>query len=353
MKYAAYSTEDFLADESFQDFVLSANPAAGEFWQDWVSQNPAREAEFQEAVAILQILITQPRPVAGTLKREEVARLWQSMRPLQEPRAALALRTRRMRRLTMTTLVALVLLVLAVVGVNRRPQPAPEWTSYVTHGDEYQQVQLPDGSVVILNANSTLRLAAAWQPGQPREVWLTGGGYFNVRHTAPARLLTAVAAAPANVKFVVHTGPLDVAVLGTQFTVLNNAGKTKVVLNTGQIQLRLRQPGSRDQLLMKPGELVEYSPATPRALLVKRTVKADFYSAWTKGQLDFNDTPVSEIIALLEDTHGLHITLRDPKLRQQKLTGSVPTHDLDELLTALSKSLEVKVHRQGNQVWLD
>ncbi|WP_167852102.1 FecR family protein [Hymenobacter elongatus] len=355
MTYAAYSTEDFLADESFQAFVLESDADAVQFWRRCIIQHPTKETEFYEAVAVLQLLATQRKPVEEALKKEELTKLWQSMQPPVPTRARPALRTaRRTRQWTAAAIATTVLLVLAGLGLWRRPAPAaaPAWTRYATHPDERRQVRLPDGSSVVLNASSTLRMASAWTPRQPRKVWLTGGAYFNVRHTAPARLKT-VAAAPNNVKFVVHTGPLDVAVLGTQFTVLSYVGKTKVVLNTGQIQLSRRQPGHLDQVLMKPGELVEYNAATPAAPLAKRAVKAAFYSAWTQGQLDFDNTPVGEIVTLLEDTYGLHITRRDATLRQQKLTGSVPNHDLDELLSALGKSLDVKVFRTGNRVTLD
>ena len=43
----------------------------------------------------------------------------------------------------------------------------------------------------------------------------------------------------------------------------------------------------------------------------------------------------------------------DPALRRQKLTGSVPNHDVDVLLNAFSKLLDVRVRREGNHVWLD
>lgn len=356
MNYAAYSTEDFLADESFQSFALERDPAAVAFWRGWIIQHPAKEAEFCEAVAVLQQLIGRPQPVPEALKREELAALWHSMRHPARPRAQPALRTgRRPTRTRNWAVAAVVVLILTLTGLSlwqrQRPTPAA-FTRYATRNGERQQVVLPDGSRVTLNGNSALRLAATWTPGQPREVWLTGEAYFNVQHTAPAEL-KAVAAAPSNVKFTVHAGSLDVAVLGTRFTVFQVSGKTKVVLNDGQIQLKRQLATSAAPLLMKPGELVEYNEAAPQAPLVKRTVHPEFYSAWTSGQLDFEDTPVADVIALLEDRYGLRITLSDPGLLQQKLTGSMPNHDLDVLLNAIGKSLDVKVRREGNQVWLD
>ncbi|WP_210513696.1 FecR family protein [Hymenobacter terricola] len=356
MKYAVYSTEDFLADESFQSFVVGTDPAAVQFWQTWIAQHPAKETEFNDAVAVLELLATrQPLPLPEALKQIEAAKLWHSMHPPVAPRAQPALRVGRRARRWASAAGAAVVLGCAGLGLWQRaaaPTTAAAWTSYATHSGEHRQVTLPDGSRVTLNANSVLKLATAWQPGQAREVWLTGEAFFNVQHTAPAQL-KAVTAAPANVKFTVHAGPLDVAVLGTQFDVLNRPGRTNVILKSGQVQLRHQLAGRTEELLMKPGELVEYRPAEAQAPLAKRPVNAELYAAWTTGHLDFDNTPVSEIITLLEDTYGLRISVRDPALRQQKLTGSVPNHDVDALLNAFGKSLDVSVHREGNRVRLD
>lgn len=354
MSYAAYSTEDFLADESFQSFVIGHDPAAVQFWRAWIAQHPAKAPEFDEAVALLQLLATrQPAPLPAALKKEEAAKLWHAMHPPVAPRAQPALRVGRHARRWAGAVVAALVLGLGGAGLWQQARtPAPAWTRYTTRNGEHRTVTLPDGSSVTLNANSTLKMAAAWQPGQHREVWLAGEAFFNVRHTAPAGL-KAVATAPANVKFTVHAGPLDVAVLGTQFDVLNRLGKTKVVLKSGQVQLRHQHAGRTEELLLKPGELAEYQPAAPQNLLAKRPVNPELYAAWTTGHLDFDNTPVSEIITLLQDTYGLEIAVRDPALPRQKLTGSVPNHDVDALLNALGKSLDVSVRREGNRVRLD
>lgn len=357
MPYAAYSTDDFLADESFQSFVIDHDPAAEQFWRAWVAQHPAKQADFDEAVTLLQLLATgQSAPLPHSLKHAETAKLWQALHAAPAARPQPALRAgRRARRWVGVALGALAL-GLAGLGLWQRSTvaPAPAWTIYATKAGERRDIMLPDGSRVTLNANSVLRLATTWQPGHAREVWLAGEAFFRVRHTAPTQL-TAVAAAPANVKFTVHAGPLDVAVLGTQFDVLNRPGRTKVVLQAGQVQLRHLVAGRPEALLLHPGELAELRPAASAALapLAKRPVDAALYAAWTSGHLDFADTPASAVFALLEDTYGLRITLGNPALRQQKLSGSVPSQDLDVLLATLAKSLDTRVHRTGSQVRFD
>ncbi|ALD22380.1 FecR family protein [Hymenobacter sp. DG25A] len=343
MNYSAYSTEDFLADESFQAFVLGHDVATTSFWQQWLIENPGKAAEFHEAQTILQQVVGRPRALPEAIKQEELAKFRHYLQP------APALRVSRQRR---WPVVLAVLSAMLMVGLGFWRYMLPTELQYTTLAHQQRQVLLPDGSQVMLNANSTLTLSKDWAPGQPREVWLKGEAYFIVRHTAPARLKT-VAAAPANVKFTVHAGTVDVAVLGTQFNVRHLGGSTNVVLRTGQIQLSRHQAGHTEQVLMKPGELVSTDASQPQAPLTKRTVKADFYSAWTSGHLDFNNTPVADVVALLRDGYGLQVTVNNPALVQQKLTGSVPNQDLEVLLNSLGKSLDVQVRREGQHVWLD
>ena len=356
MDYTAYSTDDFLADEFFQAFVLARDAEAERFWQRWILANPAKAAEVDEAVAVLQLLSSQHKIGPETLRREELAKLWQTMRTPGAPPARPALRSarrgQRARLWAVAAVVGAVLVVVVGVGLWRRPAPTPSLLSYATHTAEPQQITLPDGSLVVLNANSVLKLAATWPPGQAREVWLAGEAYFRVRHTAPAGV-RAAAAAGAAVRFTVHAGALDVAVLGTQFNVFSRVGRTRVVLSAGQIQLSRRRGGRVEQLLMAPGELVEYDAAAAAAPLARRPVRAARYSAWTSGQLEFDNTPVPEIIDLLQVTYGLRIRLGRPALARQRLSGSVPTADLDVLLTAVGRSMDARVRRTGRQVWFE
>ena len=350
MHYPPHSTEDFLADESFQSFALGHDPAAVQHWQQWLAQHPPQEAAAREALAVLELLrAAQPAAAPAALRQQEVQKLRRSLHPAH-PAAAPRLRSSRRTWRWVGALAAV--LVLGLVGLRwwGRPAPAPTYARYAALPGEQRRVQLPDGSQVVLTSGAVLTLAATWPAGQARQVWLRGSAYFDVRHLAPAAL-RAVPQAPDSVKFIVHTGPLDVAVLGTQFTVLSRGSRTEVVLSTGQVELsEPRAPAAR--LLLQPGELAEYDAATPATPLRKRPVAARLYSAWVSGQLEFTDMPVADLVVMLQDAYGLTITVDDPQLLHQKLTGALPTHDLEGLLAAFGKTLDVQVRRQGSHVWL-
>lgn len=349
MEFTRYSVNDFLLDESFQAYVADANSAAGLRWQVWLREHPAKQAEATQAYALVRALCQAQRPALPPgLEDAEFQRLQQAIRPaLAPPR----LRSQRRLRVLAGAFTALCLLALTLGWWQwqwQRPAARPSATVCYTSGAGQQRtVTLPDGSVVLLNANSTLTTAARWTASSPREVWLTGEAYFRVTHLAP-KPVADIAAAPAPVKFVVHAADLNIAVLGTQFDVNSRAGATKVVLTSGKVVVERQTLLTREHLLMQPGDLVETLAAQPH--LSRRAVPSALYSAWTKGFFEFHQTPVRDIMQLLRDTYGLRVSVADSAILRQRVSGAVAVTKTGLLLPALAATLDLQVTRTGNAV---
>ncbi|NML64964.1 hypothetical protein HHL22_07070 [Hymenobacter sp. RP-2-7] len=341
MDLTNYAVSDFVADESFQAFVADADSEAGRFWQAWLAAHPAHQADADLAAALVRGLGPGPRlNVPAELKHQELQRLRQTLwAPTPQP----WLRGRRRARVLVGSLAAAVL---AAVGWWQWPATGPT-TEYVAAPHQQRTLTLPDGSVVVLNANAKLTAVTRWTATTPREVWLTGEAYFQVTHRA-APAVQDIAAASAPAKFVVHAGWLDIAVLGTQFTVNNQPTSTKVVLNSGKVAVDRRAWLGSENLLMQPGDLVETSEAAPQ--LTRRRVQPALYSAWTQGQLQLQQTPLRDLVQLLRDNYNWQVEVADPALLNQTLTGLLPANDPDLLLPALAKTLGVPVVRTGNVV---
>ncbi|TVT41604.1 DUF4974 domain-containing protein [Hymenobacter setariae] len=343
MDFTNYSVNDFVVDESFQAFVADADSEAGRTWQAWLAAHPGRQADADQARALVQGLGPGPLyPVPAELKHQELLRLRQS---LYAPRTQPWLSWQRRTRLLVGTSATAILL--AVAGWWQWSASTGPTMQYVAGANQQRTLTLPDGSVVVLNGNATLTTAAQWTATTPREVWLTGEAYFQVTHLA-APAVRDIASAPAPAKFVVHAGGLDIAVLGTQFNVNSQPTGTKVVLNSGKVAVDRHAWFTRENLLMQPGDLVETSAAAPT--LAKRHVQPALYSAWTQGHLRLQQTSVRDIVQLLRDDYGWQVQVSDSALLNQTLTGLLPANNPDLLLPALAKTLGVQVTRTGNVV---
>lgn len=179
---------------------------------------------------------------------------------------------------------------------------------YHTSFGEREKITLPDGSMVELNANTTLVWDKRWKHNNIRRVRLDGEAFFEVLHTS------------GDAKFIVYTDDLDVEVLGTSFNVSNRHQTTEVFLEEGSVKLGLK--GNRaEEVTMIPGQKVIYSVAND--LLVEEKAKDDAAS-WKNDVLYFNDKTVEEILLEVSALYGVEFSYSDPEIKERKLNFWVP-----------------------------
>lgn len=340
MDYTHYTLADFLADESFQAYALGTDPEQEAFWKNWLVLHPEKAYDADQAVELLQFMSTARKPAAPGLKEEE----WEKMRSRLDPHHFAATpnpgRTRWLRYAAALT----GLLLLASGGL---------WTTgyfttarYSTAYGETREITLPDGSVVVLNANSSLRHPSDWAGDADREVWLDGEAYFSVRKATASRQDHS----RTPVKFTVHTADLNVEVLGTQFTVSQREARTLVTLNEGQIRLDVPAETQPEGLVMQPGDQVEYRKG--RRKLTRKAVRPEVYSSWTRKVWILDRMPLSEVAQRMEETYGLNVRITDKALAAEKMTGVVPTQNLEVLLEGLTTIFQMQVERQDQSIML-
>ncbi|GAB4025556.1 FecR family protein [Spirosoma koreense] len=212
-------------------------------------------------------------------------------------------------------------------------------TVTTTYG-ETRLLHLADGSKVMLNANSSLRVPRFGFSNRKREVLLTGEANFTVSHT------------PDDQRFVVHTiKGLDVVVLGTEFTVFTRPRQTKVVLAKGKVLVSYRASARQTgQLMLKPGDLVTLD--NRGRLNRTTTAQPRDFAAWQQHRFVFDKTTLQEVGQLLTENYGIQVQINGEGLAQQTLTGSFHAKTADELLQAISEVMSINVVRHDDQVIL-
>ncbi|MEM9830274.1 MAG: FecR domain-containing protein [Bacteroidota bacterium] len=206
---------------------------------------------------------------------------------------------------------------------------------------ETQTVNLPDGSTVRLNANSTLRYTTDWEVDEVREVWLTGEGYFTVNKVKNT--------VDQSVKFIVHAQDLSIQVLGTEFNVNSREEQVEVVLTEGLIELQL--PKHDSPITMQPGEWVKYE--TTGSTIAKKRVNTEVYTAWKENQYLFDNRSLAEIANLIEYNYGLTVRFKTDSLANLRMSATIPSTDLDVLLEIIEQTLQVTVTRSASQIIIE
>ena len=320
MNYAGYSVKDFILDESFQQWVLCPDKENNAFWASWLNFHPEKKAIVDEAKNIIRSIgFQQEYPT-----QQDFSEVWKNIEVAKNhnPVAHTTITSRNFR---IWYKIAAVFLLFAMGSIAYLYWPAnDQFITYTTQYGQTSSILLPDSSVVYLNANSTLKYAGNWHKKNPREVWLDGEAFFDVKRKAEGDK-EIKSTDPQG--FIVHTNQLDVVVLGTRFNVNDRHGNTKVVLHSGKVKL---QTSNKPDLLMEPGELAELSASTDK--LMKKIVDTKIYNSWVNNQLIFEETPLSEIATILKDNYGITIEY-DEEMADDAFKCTIPTDNIDFFFT--------------------
>ncbi|HVI45717.1 MAG TPA: FecR domain-containing protein [Chitinophaga sp.] len=163
-------------------------------------------------------------------------------------------------------------------------------------GGQYQ-VALPDGTIVWLNAASSLHYPTAFT-GSERTVELTGEGYFEV---APL----------ARQPFHVKVNGADVTVLGTHFNIMayTNEKTMKVTLLEGAVNVSAG--GAARRLIPQQQAVVQ------NAAISVANVDTDQETAWKNGFFIFDKADIQTVMRQLERWYNIDVTYEGipPSLR--------------------------------------
>lgn len=180
-------------------------------------------------------------------------------------------------------------------------------TIFAHTGPEQQSsVFLPDGSQVILNANSSVRYNEQ-DFLKDRKVYLCGEAYFNVTKQP-------------GTNFRVVSQQATIQVLGTRFVIRSSENDScfQAALISGSIVFHA--PGTHLQVALKPGEEITYQAHSSNVSINK---KADLraWMSWVNRGLQFHNTSLESIAETLSQRYPYTILFADPAIKSLSFTG--------------------------------
>lgn len=222
--------------------------------------------------------------------------------------------------------------------------PAPRHVvmrQIITARGQRAEIQLDDGSRVVLGVASRLRLASDFGV-RTRDVYLDGTAYFEVTHDALH-------------PFVVRTANAIARDVGTRFVVraYSESHSTRVVVRDGAVALgsvagpRMVHVAS---VLLTGGHLGQLRAGD--SVVTMRSVDPALYTAWMQGNLVFHDMPLSSAVTELRRWYDVDIELGDPSLRDMPISASFAVESFHEALSVITTVLPLRASRSGNIVTL-
>ena len=211
----------------------------------------------------------------------------------------------------------------------------------VTRNGSKTNLLLPDGTRVWLNAGSKLNYDTTYGI-TIREVTLSGEAFFDVIKN-PSR------------PFIIHTGEINIKVLGTAFNVKSYAGDKTIEtsLIRGSIEVTFNHYSSK-KINLKPNQKlvvlnseIKVGETKHSGIMIPGSQVAIGHlnhfgsdsivteTAWVQNKLIFQDESFENIARQLERWYGVSIIFEKQELKETHLTGSFKNESIRQALDAL------------------
>ncbi|MFK7979712.1 MAG: FecR family protein [Saprospiraceae bacterium] len=333
------TVEDLIHSDLFCEWVQDQKHNT--FWQQWQANNPKRQALVIEARAFLTQFSFQKEAASGEEIDAAIKDVWSTIEKQSTTKQSKIIQFSNQRKGSIISMkglrIAASILFLVFASWLTWENTMNVNTIYATQYGETEKLVLPDGSAVVLQANSTLKVPKNWEEKTARKVWLDGEAFFDVTKLATT----------TPIKFTVQTDDFEVEVLGTQFNVLNRLQHKRVVLQEGKVQMQL---ANQEFIELKPNEMVAYSEQ--QKTYKKSTVQASNFTAWTNNTLVLNNTPLSEIARILTQNYGYEVSFSKSvnQTQTRSTLGVLPINNVEELINLTEASYEVTINKEGKRI---
>lgn len=179
-----------------------------------------------------------------------------------------------------------------------------------------EDIVLPDGSLVTLNAKSSISYTSPFNPDQ-RIVHFNGEAFFQVE-------------GDTQWPFIIETNEITVKVTGTSFNVRSwpNQKASYVDVNSGIVEV-MPKTGTYSPLQITSGVRAVYHHYNG---LLEQTESDPNYKAWKTHQIEFQNTPLSQVFETIENVYGVKIQVTDASILEEYM-GATFSHNSLEYIT--------------------
>lgn len=210
------------------------------------------------------------------------------------------------------------------------------------------KIILEDSTVVWLNSDSKITYPQHFA-SECRRIEFEGEGFFHVKENSEWPMIVTTAKG------------LKIKVLGTQFHIksYNNDDEEQTTLFSGNVELTKEIKGkkgkeSRRVIKMTPNETIIFDKNYVKSGAEKITLQSDTTKkvAWKRGELLFEETPLKEVVKMLERWHGAKIVVKESSIYQHNFTGSFASESLVQILELIRFTSSIDYSIEDNIVYL-
>jgi len=262
----------------------------------------------------------------GQLVFTEPAWLRKLETPIRRPRR----RVRTVLVLALTIAFTAAALWISVKGAHRNTATATvSLTRKSTDRSESKFILLQDSTQVWLNAASALEYPDQFND-KKREVYLTGEAYFDVKHAD-------------KIPFIIHTGNVSTTVMGTAFNIKAYPGQQDITVSVSRGKVSVSRKDGWLATLTKGQQLRVAKEGTA---MIEKNIRAEGVAAWQQGNILYDDETFAGIIADMERTYNVGITIQNTSIGDLKVSTSFKREiGVEQALQVLCKLTDTELKK--------
>jgi len=285
------------------------DPDADATLQAWLTGNPARRGALLRAEAALSY-VDRGRALSGVIPRPQAKPIW----------------IRRRLVLAAASMAAL-----AICGWLAISSPR----HYGTAMGEIRNIPLQDGSAVVINTQSAIRVDIE---SQLREVTLTAGeAWFRVAHDTKR-------------PFIVSAGRVRVRAVGTAFSVRKRDDGADVLVTEGVVETWV--VGDEGRAIRVAAGSKAFVPEYEPPKLTTGAAEVERSLAWRDGQIALEGETLANAAAQFNRYNKEKIVIADLSVANERLVGQFRATDPRAFVDAVSTTLGITVTKQGDALLL-
>lgn len=223
-------------------------------------------------------------------------------------------------------------------------------------------VLLPDGSTVLLNADSKLTYPQKISQ-KKREVTLEGEAFFEIEKDEDRQ-------------FLVKTNDITVKVFGTSFNVKSypEENTTETTLVEGSISIYKNSANGKmlgTELKMEPNQRMilykDLEKSTPKEsipkkaknvpirkakLVLSKSVDTERFISWKDGHLKIDSEPMNILAVTLERRYDVKVHFMDEEIKQFRFTGTFKNETIEQVMEAIKLASAVDYSIDERNIWI-
>ncbi len=191
-------------------------------------------------------------------------------------------------------------------------------------------LQLADGTIVTLNAGSSLKYPVSFTDSI-RQVFLVGEAYFDVRHDGKP--------------FIVSCDDIDVRVLGTSFNISTYPDdpdvKTTLVEGKVKITASENEDQSSEGKVLLPNDQAVFNKN--RASIDIIQVNTSQYTSWIQGKFEFKNSDLDQVMKRLARWYDFEYRFETNDAKNYHFTARINNdQNISSILEMLEMTTDVK-----------